>query len=105
MSRFGSSSIHGMLHFGRPATLAKPGSTWALPTSRLMQLIGMFFGRALSKRARSVWGPRTHPHVARVNGAFAFAAAATAVWRSASVAWISSSFALPHVHPSGVQSQ
>ena len=51
MVRPGSSSIHGMAHFGRPWTLANPGSTGVLPTVRLMQLIGMSLGRNSSNSA------------------------------------------------------
>ena len=64
----GSSSIHGMAHFGRPWTLAKPGSTGVLPTVRLMQLIGICFGKNWSNRAGLCGGPSTQPHVASVNG-------------------------------------
>ncbi len=105
MVRPGSSSIQGMAHFGRPWTLANPGSTGVLPTSRLMQLIGMSFGSNSSNSDGFCGGPSTQPQVASVNGGLTFFAAAIAARRSASVASICSCLTACQVQPSGVQSQ
>ncbi len=83
-----SSSIQGMAHFGRPLILANPGSTGVLPTWRLMQAIGISLGSDLSNRAGLCGGPSTQPHVASVNGAFTFRAAAIAARKSAITASI-----------------
>ncbi len=101
----GSSSIHGMAHFGRPWTLANPGSTGVLPTVRLMQLIGMSFGSDSSNSAGLCGGPSTQPQVASVNGAWTCLAAAITARKSAIVASICFCVTGSHVQPSGVHSQ
>src|SRR5450756_1314810 len=103
--RPGSSSIQGMAHLERPATLAKAGSTGVLPTSRLIQLTATSKGSILSNMARSCWGPRTQPQVASLKGDWTLRAAAIAVVKSLVVMRTCSSLVPSHVQDSGVHIQ
>ena len=79
-----------MAHLDRPEIREKPGSTGALPTSRLMQLMATSLGRTWSKSVRFDGGPRTQPQVARLNGGVTSRQALTAASRSDVTALIAS---------------
>ena len=89
----------------RPAIRANPGSTGALPTSRLMQLMATSLGRTWSKSVRFDGGPRTQPQVAKLNGGAASFQAWTAMSRSVVTALIAPGGASSQVQPSHVQCQ
>ena len=55
-----------------PSTLAKPGSTGALPTVAVDAAHRHVLGQDLVEQRRLCGGPSTQPHVASVNGALTF---------------------------------
>mmetsp|Transcript_18816 Transcript_18816/g.55768 ORF Transcript_18816/g.55768 Transcript_18816/m.55768 type:complete len:452 (-) Transcript_18816:1041-2396(-) len=106
--RSGSSSIHGIAHFGWRVICWYAGSTGECPVFRSMEVMAsQLVGSVLSKIERSGSGPTTHPLVAILSPGLMASRLAIALLRSAtaSVKTGFCEFILPHSHPSGVHTQ